>query len=29
MAFAYALEQGYTGVIVVDGNDKDDVTNGV
>jgi dolichol-phosphate mannosyltransferase len=26
MAFAYALTQGYGGVVVVDGNGKDDVT---
>lgn len=26
MAFAYILEQGYEGVIVVDGNGKDDIT---
>lgn len=24
MAFAYALEQGYTGIITIDGNNKDD-----
>ena len=28
MAFAYALSQGYEGVICVDGNDKDDVPKG-
>ena len=26
MAFAWALDQGYEGVVVVDGNDKDDVS---
>lgn len=26
MAFAYALKQGYEGVVVVDGNGKDDIT---
>jgi dolichol-phosphate mannosyltransferase len=26
MAFAYALDQGYDGVVVVDGNGKDDVS---
>jgi glycosyltransferase involved in cell wall biosynthesis len=26
MAFAYALDEGYEGIIVVDGNGKDDVT---
>ena len=26
MAFAYALQQGYEGVITVDGNNKDDIT---
>ena len=26
MGFAYALEQGYEGVVLVDGNDKDDVS---
>ncbi len=26
MAFAYALDQGYEGVIVIDGNDKDDTS---
>lgn len=26
MAFAYALRQGYNGVVTIDGNDKDDVT---
>jgi dolichol-phosphate mannosyltransferase len=29
MAFAYALREGYEGVIVVDGNDKDDVAGGL
>ena len=29
MAFSYALRQEYQGVLVVDGNDKDDVTAGV
>ena len=29
MAFAYALEQGYEGVVTVDGNDKDDVVSGL
>ncbi len=29
MAFAYALSQGYEGVITVDGNDKDDVVAGL
>ncbi len=26
MAFAYALKEGYAGVVVVDGNGKDDIT---
>jgi dolichol-phosphate mannosyltransferase len=26
MAFAYAMEEGYEGVVVVDGNGKDDIT---
>ncbi len=26
MAFAYALGQGYEGVVVIDGNDKDDIS---
>ena len=26
MAFAYAMDQGYEGVVVVDGNDKDDTS---
>jgi glycosyltransferase involved in cell wall biosynthesis len=29
MAFAYALSQGYEGVVCVDGNDKDDVPKGL
>lgn len=29
MAFSYALDSGYEGVIVVDGNDKDDVVEGL
>jgi dolichol-phosphate mannosyltransferase len=29
MAFAYALSQGYEGVVTVDGNDKDDVVSGL
>ncbi|MCA1809847.1 MAG: glycosyltransferase family 2 protein [Kiritimatiellia bacterium] len=29
MAFAYALQAGYGGVITVDGNDKDDVSAGL
>lgn len=29
MAFAYAINQGYEGVITVDGNDKDDVVAGL
>ena len=29
MAFAYAMNAGYEGVVVVDGNDKDDVAQGL
>jgi dolichol-phosphate mannosyltransferase len=29
MAFAYALKEGYAGIITVDGNDKDDVVSGI
>ena len=27
MAFAYALDQGYKGIITIDGNDKDDTSS--